>query len=250
MRGHTMSFHPSRRAGWLACLALAVSVPAARVDGARPLEFHVTFDRAVSAAPFTGRLYVMLSARKNSEPRSGPNWLSPEPFFAIDVKDWKPGTPAVVSSTALGCPAPLDKLKKGSYSIQAVMDLDRGGRHFSLAPGNGYSKPLWQELDPSATGPVRLTIDQVVKETSFKETPRVKLVDIESKLLTAFHGRPMHMRAGVVLPKAYKEGDERRYAVVYEVPGFGGNHFMAFGRERSNITEVAGIGMIWVVLDP
>jgi pimeloyl-ACP methyl ester carboxylesterase len=98
---------------------------------------------------------------------------------------------------------------------------------------------------------VRLTIDQVVKETPFKETTRVKRVDIESKLLTAFHGKPTRMRAGVVLPKSYKDRGDRRYAVVYEIPGFGGNHRdFAFGRERGNATEVGGIDMIWVVLDP
>src|SRR5947209_19892815 len=121
MRNRMISLHRSRRAGWLVCLTLAVSVPAARVE-ARPLEFHVTFGRAVSPLPFTGRLYVMLSAQKGSQPRFGPNWFRPEPFFALHVKDWKPGTPAVVDSTALGYPAPLDKLKKGSYSVQAVMD--------------------------------------------------------------------------------------------------------------------------------
>ncbi|MBI1914912.1 MAG: hypothetical protein HYS12_09280 [Planctomycetes bacterium] len=245
-----MSFHRSRRAEWLACLALVASVAVARAADVRPLEFRVTFDRTVSPLPFTGRLYVMLSARKDSEPRFGPSWFRPEPFFAVDVKDWKPGTPAIVSSAAIGCPAPLDKLKKGRYSVQAVMDLDRGGRNFSLSLGNGYSKPLWLELDPSATGSVPLTIDQVVKETPFKETPRVKLVDIESKLLTAFHGKPTRMRAGVVLPKGYKEGDDRRYAVVYEIPGFGGRHTFAFARESGNATEVGGISMIWVVLDP
>jgi len=246
-----MSFVHFRRVTPLACLVLALSVSPSQGANARPLEFHVTFDRSVSAEPFTGRVYIMLAAKKDSEPRLGPNWFSPEPFFAVDVKDWKPGTPTVLSSTALGCPTTLDKLKKGNYSVQAVLDLDRGGRNFSSAPGNGYSKPLWLELDPVATGPVRLTIDQVVKETPFKETPRVKLVEIESKLLTAFHGKPTRMRAGVVLPKSYKDGGERRYAVVYEVPGFGGNHRdFAFGRERGNATEVGGIDMIWVVLDP
>src|SRR5439155_20404 len=42
----------------------------------------------------------------------------------------------------------------------------------------------------------------------------------------------------------------RRYAVVYEIPGFSGRHTFAFMRERSNATDIAGIEMIWVVLDP
>lgn len=235
----------------LACLALTLSsTHAAPTPARRTLEFHVTFDKTVSAEPFTGRLYVMLSAARTGEPRSGPNWFRPEPFFAIDVKDWRPGVPAVVSSAAVGYPVRLDKLKKGTYAIQAVMDLDRGGRHFGTAPGNAYSKPLRLELDPAATGAVRLTIDQVARETPFKETECVKLVDIESKLLTAFHGRPTRMRAGVVLPKSFKEKPDKRYPVVYEIPGFSGDHRFAIRRAAMGATDVAGVEFLHVVLDP
>ena len=51
-------------------------------------KFHVTFDRTVTDAPFTGRLCVMLSAKKGSEPRFGPNWFSPEPFFAFPARSY------------------------------------------------------------------------------------------------------------------------------------------------------------------
>ena len=63
-------------------------------------------------------------------------------------------------------------------------------------------------------------------------------------------GCPSLRRAGVVLPKSFAAEPKKRYPVVYEIPGFGGNHFFAFQRERTNATEIAGIGMIWVVLDP
>src|SRR5262249_520847 len=77
----------------------------------------------------------------------------PEPFFALDVKDWQPGQALAVDGRALGCPHPLAKLPAGTYSIQAVMDFDRGGRSFSTAEGNGYSKAVRRALDPPATPP-------------------------------------------------------------------------------------------------
>ena len=40
--------------------------------------------------PFTGRVLVMLT-QGGGEPRRGPDWFNPQPFFAVDVKDWKPG---------------------------------------------------------------------------------------------------------------------------------------------------------------
>jgi len=217
---------------------------------ARPLEFHLTFDRSVRAEPFTGRVYVMLSQSPVTALPGGPNWFKPEPFFALDVKDWKPGETRILGSDALACPLPLAKLARGTWSVQAVMDLDRGARSFSHGDGNLHSKPLRQELDPVASGPVKVVLDQMYREARFKETERVKLVEIESKLLSAFHGKPMKMRAGVVLPKSFAKDADRRYPVIYEIPGFGGTHTMAHGAAARNATEVAGVEMLYVMLDP
>jgi S-formylglutathione hydrolase FrmB len=215
---------------------------------AKPLEFHVTFDKAVSDQPFTGRVYVMLSKRDIDGVVRGVSWFQPEPFFARDVKDWKPGEPLVIGADAPAFPAALAKLPAGSYSVQALMDFDRGSIHFSAADGNGYSKAVRRELNGAETGPVALKIDQVYEDKrSFKQTDRVKLVEIESKLLTAFNGRPTHLRAGVVLPKSFSDNPKKRYPVIYEIPGFGGDHF---GAQRRNASEVGGIEVLYVVLDP
>src|SRR6516225_7156936 len=118
------------------CAVLLVASSARAED--RPLEFHLTFSPTVSEKPFTGRVYVMLSKNEVRNLRSGPNWFSPEPFFALDVKDWKPGEVLVVDKKAPGYPSTLDKVAAGVWSAQAVMDFDRGNQHFSTAEGNGY----------------------------------------------------------------------------------------------------------------
>ena len=107
----------------------------ARAAEPKPLEFHVTFDKSVSDKPFTGRVYVMLSKQALKGPPGGVRWGSPEPFFAKDVKDWKPGETLILGDDAVAFPAPLSKLKPGSYAIQAVMDFDRGHLSCSAAPG-------------------------------------------------------------------------------------------------------------------
>jgi hypothetical protein len=230
--------------------SLLLLTPATVAAQSRPLEFRLTFDRSVSAQPFTGRVYVMLFKQDAKELRSGPNWFATDPFFAKDVKDWQPGQPLVLDAKALSFPVTMDKVPKVIYSIQAVMDFDRGERSFSTAEGNGYSRTLRRELDGAASGPVELRIDQVYKAKPFVETDRVKLVDIESKLLTAFHGRPTHLRAGVVLPRSFATQPQRRYPVVYEIPGFSGTHFGAHAAAERDATNVAGVEMIYVILDP
>src|SRR5262249_47571793 len=71
--------------------AIIVLLLAAPAFAEGPLAFHLTFDKKAHARPFTGRVYVMLFKAKAPALRSGPNWLRPEPFFALDVKNWKPG---------------------------------------------------------------------------------------------------------------------------------------------------------------
>jgi pimeloyl-ACP methyl ester carboxylesterase len=234
----------------LGLASLLLLTPVSAVAQSRPLEFRLTFDPGVSARPFTGRVYVMLFKQDVKELRPGPDWFHPDPFFAKDVKDWQPGQPLVFDGKTLGFPLTVDRVPKETYSIQAVMDFDRGERDFSTAEGNGHSRTLRRELDGAASGPVELRIDRVYKAKPFPETDRVKLVDIESKLLTAFHGRSTRLRAGVVLPRSFASQPQRRYPIVYEIPGFSGTHFGAHQAAQRDATNVAGIEMLYVVLDP
>jgi hypothetical protein len=211
----------------------------------KQLEFHVTFDKTVTNKPFTGRVYVMLSKGDLKRLPSGPSWFGTEPFFARDVKDWKPGEPLVIGADALSFPTALKDVKPGTYSAVAVLDFDRA-ISFARSDGNGYSQPVRKELNAAESGPVALTIDQVYKEPEFRETKNVKLVEIESKLLTEFHERPIKLRAGVALPKSFADKPEKKYPVLFEIPGFGGNHGGAFG-ER---TDLDGVEFLYVVLDP
>jgi hypothetical protein len=231
-------------------LLLLLLVPAPAPAQERALEFRLSFDRAVSARPFTGRVYVMLFKQQVRDLRPGPDWFRPDPFFAKDVKNWNPGEALVLGGDALAFPVAMSKVPKGTYSIQAVMDFDRGERHFSTAEGNGHSQTIRRELDGTASGSVELKIDRVYKSRAFKETERVKLVDIQSGFLNAFYCRATHMRAGVVLPRSYATEPAKRYPVVYEIPGFGGTHFGAFTAADRGATDVAGVEMIYVVLDP
>lgn len=231
----------------LAHLAIRLALVLVAADPA-PLQFEVTFARSVLDQPFTGRVFVVVA----KQPITGvhrQSWFKPEPFFAQDVRDLAPGTPLRFQPTAW-LPHPLGKLPAGKYHVQAILDRDLGGQNALTAPGNLYSKPLTLDLDPAASGLIRLTVDQQVAPRKFEEKENVKLVDIPSELLSAFHGKPMRLRAGVVLPKSFASDPVRRYPVVYEIPGFGGDRLGALGAAARNATDVAGSEMIWVVLDP
>lgn len=223
-----------------------VSLICIRPVSANPLTFQVTYDKSVTSTPFSGRVYVSLTRSRMAKPDGVPNWFKPEPFYAVDVKDWRPDQPITFDDRAVSFPEPLSKLK-GVYWAQAVMDSGRG-ISYARSEGNGFGPGVQVDLGNPPADPIQVRIDQVYHEPPFRETERVKLVDIESKLLTAFHGRPIHLRAAVALPQSYGKEAERKYPVVYHVPGFGGDHTnvgMLLGA-----TNVAGTEMIQVMLDP
>lgn len=237
------------RAVFPALLLLGVLAAAAPADA--PLTFHLTYDARAHHGPFTGRVHVLLLRRDLAELQKGVNWFNPEPHLTLDVRGWKPGQAVVLDRAALGHPVRLDGIKPGTYTVQAVMDLHPNHSNFSTAPGNVYTVARQMMLDPATSGPVRLHLDRVYQPRPFVETDRVKQLVIESKLLTAFHGRTTHLRAGVVLPASYASTAGRRYPVVYEIPGFSGTHAMAHQALARNATHLAGdVEVLHVVLDP
>jgi S-formylglutathione hydrolase FrmB len=226
------------------------SLTQAQADDKPAVRFRLTFDKSVLDKPFTGRVIVVLLKNDAKNVIRQFNWFNPEPAFAKDVKDWKPGEELVITAGDIIC-LPQGGVTPGRYFVQAVLDRDLGGISFGASPGNIYSKNVAIEWDPKSAEPISLTLDQVVKEPPHPvESVNVKYVDIESALLTKFHGRPVRMQAGVVLPPSFSKESERKYPVVYEIPGFSGNHLAATGVAQRRPWDVAGTEVIWVVLDP
>lgn len=229
------------------CLALVAGT--ARADAPKPVEFRLTFDKAALDRPFTGRVFVLLTRVEPKRLPRGINWFNPEPAFAKDVTNWHPGEPLTVGADALAFPTQLAELKPGKYFAQAVMDRDLGGVSFAASPGNVFSKPVPFEVGPKQPDAVLLNLDRVYQEPPFKETEAVKLAEVESKLLTKFHGKPTKLRAGVILPPSFAREPGRKYPVVYEVTGFGGDHTFAPAVAARKPWDVGGVEMVWVVLD-
>jgi Putative esterase len=214
-------------------------------------EFEVSYAPTVTAGPISARVYVMLGTASGGttpkEPRLKLDWFRPPTFFAVDVHDWMPATPLRVPADALGLPGPPADLKPGNYVAQAVVRLNKDTQKIGDGEGNAYSPPVRFTVGVNANSkPVKLTIDAVVPVKKFVETDRIKLVTLDSPLLSAFHQRPVRHRAAVILPA----GDPaRKRATLYIIPGFGGNHFMAEEFANRRIYRF-GTEMIRVVLDP
>ena len=143
-------------------------------------------------------------------------------------------------------PARSRSLAPGNYAAQAVIRLNPDTHKLGDGEGNAFGPVVVAKLDPEAGGTVALAVDRVVPAKVLRETDRIKLVELPSPLLSAFHRRPIRHRAAVILPEG--EATEKR-ATLYIIPGFGGDHHMA-GRMIGDPRHGFGSDMIRVVLDP
>jgi Putative esterase len=212
-----------------------------------PLAFEITVAADIATGPITVRTYVMLGpVTAAREPRFGPDWFNPQPFFAVDTRNWNPGQPLRIGPNSLGFPGPLSSLKAGEYAVQAVVRLNPDTHAIGNGEGNAYGPVVRTMLDPGLGGRVSLRVDRLVPPRNLEQTDRIKLVDIVSPLLSDFFHRPIHHRAGVILPS----GDlEKKRPTLWIIPGFGGDHRMA-ARILKERRLAYGEDLIRIVLDP
>jgi hypothetical protein len=208
--------------------------------------FEVQYPGKLGDQPITARVYVMFGpAGAQREPRFGPDWFRPQPFFARDVKGWKPGAPVAIDEEADGYPDRLDRLAPGDYVAQAVVRLNPDTHRIGDGEGNAYGPAVPVKLgDEPVT--IKLSVDTLVPPRKFAETDRIKLAELESPMLSAFYHRPIKHRAAVILPSSQAG---RKVPALYIIPGFGGDHHMASRFVGQPRTDYAS-DFVRIVLDP
>ena len=235
-------------AGLVFCLAAPHALGAK--TGTR---FEVSFSAAAHAGPITGRVFVIVGKSESPEPRlQVGSWGGQTPFFGVDVDQLKPGQTAVIDAGTLGYPvASLRDIPAGDYFVQALLNvytrfprsdghviwahMDQWeGQQFNRAPGNLFSEIKKARLDPAAGYAVKLELAKVIPPIEVPaDTEWVKRVKLQSKLLTAFWGRPIDLGATVVLPKGYDAHPDVRYPVVYNQGHFGLGAPFGFRADRA-----------------
>ncbi len=196
--------------------------------------FAISFPPAISKDTIDGRMLLLLSKDGSKEPRLQINEdLSTQQVFGVDVEGLKPGETTLVDARAFGYPLQsLSQVKPGEYWVQALLHryetfhrsdghtvklpMDRGeGQQWNRAPGNLYSTPQKITLSANGDQSIRVALDKVIPPIEPpKDTKYIKHVRMESKLLTKFWGRPMHLGANVLLPEGFDSHPNARYPLV------------------------------------
>jgi hypothetical protein len=215
------------------------------------LRFQVRVAGPLSAVPDEGRLVIVLDPLEGTEPRFRAAQTGPDAsiILARDVAALAAGTEYPLDSKAVSFPIRhLTQLRAGWYWVQAVLDVNRDMRpspQTGLAtPGTLYSVPHRLLLDPVQPQTIRLELSRrVPNEAVPADTDRLRFIKLQSRLLTAFHGRPIFLRAGIRLPRRYAAYPHRRFPLRVHIGGFGSRYF------EFPPDSPAGDDMVLLVLD-
>ncbi len=196
--------------------------------------FRISIVDSLKQSALDGRLLLLLSKNNNAEPRFQ---INDAPYtqlvFGVNVDQWQPGTDELIDMHAFGYP--IERLKDvpaGDYYVQVLLHkyetfhlkggqtvklpMDRGeGQHWNIAPGNIYSTQIKIHFDPNTSNEVHLVINKIIPPIKEPEdTKYVKHIKIQSKLLTAFWGRPMYIGAHILLPEGFDEHPNVHYPLA------------------------------------
>ena len=246
---------PVKRVLFVAAILIFTYGPAHTQQSA-PLRFEIAVSSDLISSPQDGRLFVILGRAAETEPRDtiGQTGFNAPPVFARDVK-LAPGVTGVIDQTASAFPLDsLSRLPARDYFVQALFDSNIDLKSVN-APGNLYSAVQQIHLDPAQSATVKLQLTRrVPPEQLPPDTEFVKLVKIQSSLLSRFHGRPIYLRAGIILPRDWAAETSRKYPMRIHIGGYGSRfsgalRMMAGGEFKSTWLAEDAPRMILLHLD-
>jgi hypothetical protein len=193
----------------------------------------VSFPETRSAKALDGRLLFLLSSDPSEEPRMQiDDTPKSQMVFGVTVDGWKPGQSVKLDDSAAGYPVrKLSQVPPGDYTVQAVLDVyetfhradgktiklspDRGeGKHWNLAPGNLYSKPVKVHVGPGGA-PIVVSLTEVIPPiVPEPDTKYVRHIKVQSDLLTKFWGRPVFLSAVVLVPEGFDEHPQAHFPLM------------------------------------
>jgi S-formylglutathione hydrolase FrmB len=209
---------------WLCFLLwlLPDGAEAAKSPAPASLRFEISIPKGLNASAKDGRLFLILAATNQPEPRLmlGRTGLDAPQVLARDLNRFGPGAVTTLDHTAFAFPLTnLSALPAGTYYAQALFDSDTDVRSPN-APGNLYSSPQKLRLNSARHGSWQFELArQIPPEQLPADTELVKFIKIQSPRLSQFHGRPIHLRAAVVLPRDYAREPSRPYPLWVRIGG-------------------------------
>lgn len=206
------------------------------------LRFKIELAPSASATPVAGRLLIFMTKSSEKMEVVQPSFFELEKVWvaALEIRNLAPGKNVAVNADTLSYPAAFSTAAVGDYQIMALLDRDHSFSYSEMGPGDLRSVVISAPgLRPAEATPITLALTKVVEdEHPVADFGSIKLVTFPSPALSAFWGRPINIRAGVVLPPSYAS-TKARYPVIYRIHGFGGSHLTAWNSGAALLKKMA-----------
>ncbi|MFH0762201.1 MAG: alpha/beta hydrolase-fold protein [Bacteroidota bacterium] len=203
-------------------LAIVLSGCISQTEKQSRTEFILKYTSEVSGVPLSGRAILLLS----QDTLKDPDIPEPgRPFITIgtDFENWQPGKELIINNdNSTGYISTVDELE-GSYSARVLLDLDTTSCSLQV-PGMSYSEMFVFHVKPGIKNRIHAEVCNVYPGRAFQESDTVKLLKVESQLLSNFYHASTNIEAAVFLPASYFEDTQRYYPTVFVFPGWGTTH--------------------------
>ncbi len=214
-------------------------------DEGQGFKIRFSFTDEISKIPINGRIIVGFQ-KDLKKSINNPDLFDPQPTFALDVHDWKPGESIVIDrSNAINWKGDLDSLN-GWYGVQAVLKMDKKSRPLSEVIFHAKKTAITiKNIVYIEKGNMCRPLDMLFifqpDPPKFKETEFIKEACIKSELLTRFYGEKDSILAAVILPQSYFTEENRQYPTVYVFGGWGSSIFRGLNFQQTRY-GMAGFG--------
>ena len=174
-----------------------------------------------------GRIFLFIGSSNNREPRMN-TWPNKNNLiFATNLENWESGKSFTFDGSVQlikSVDVSLNNIPNGKYSIQILWDQDTKESRIN-APGNLHSESLTVDLTESRV--IELPLTKIIQPTKLDEHKLLKEVDIKSEILSKWWGKEMRLKAAVILPRNFFEQPDQKYAIRYNIAGYGGRYTRA-----------------------
>jgi hypothetical protein len=212
---------------------------------AQALQFEVSLATNLASSPQSGRLLVLLCTKEDPQPRFQlGNAGKDAPYvFGMDTTNLSPSNSWVVDEHSAAFPvASLQDLPEGDYFAQTILMCNPDNR-MPHAPGNFFSQSIKLHLSGKSSVTNVLTLDhRLPDEVIPPDTDLVKYLKFPSPLLSRFHGRPMFLRVGIILPRDYAKEPVKKYPLWIRIGGLDSR----FTHVGSLMQEKSGFRNTWL----
>lgn len=171
-----------------------------------------------------GRLFIFCSQDSIVEPRTQiwPNPRRKTHILAQNINDFNPekvlkikNDDEFISTSSWS----LENIPAGKYFVQILWDQDKKESRIN-AHGNLYT--LKKKINLEQSTEIDFTLNQKIGTRVVIDHPLSRVIDFKSDTLSKWRGKPVYLKASVLLPHGYDINKE--YPVRYNVAGYGGRY--------------------------